>query len=146
MDVRHVAVAGTGMMGPGIAATFALAGRQATIVSRTPEGASKGVATAKSLIGVLAKNGLADPAQAKDAAARLSSSTDPETAVRAVQLFVESIPEISPPSRPSSRGWTRLRPIRFCAPTPRASASPLSPRNRAGPSGSSPPTSGIHPT
>jgi 3-hydroxybutyryl-CoA dehydrogenase len=93
MDVRHVAVAGTGMMGPGIAATFALAGRQATIVSRTPEGASKGVATARSLIEILASNGLADPAQAKDAVARLSSSTDPEAAVRDVQLFVESIPE-----------------------------------------------------
>lgn len=93
MDVRRVAVAGTGMMGPGIAATFALAGRQATIVSRTPEGASNGVATAKSLIEVLASNGLADPDQATQAMARLSSSTDPEAALRAVQLFVESIPE-----------------------------------------------------
>ncbi len=93
MDVRHIAVAGTGMMGPGIAATFALAERQVTIVSRTAEGASKGVATAKSLIEVLASNGLADPFQAKDAVARLSTSTDPEAALRAVQLFVESIPE-----------------------------------------------------
>lgn len=96
MDVRHVAVAGTGMMGPGIAATFALAGRQVTIVSRTSEGASKGVATAKSLIEVLAKNGLADPAQAKEAPGRLSPSTDPEGAARSAQLFVESIAESLP--------------------------------------------------
>ena len=93
MDVRHIAVAGTGMMGPGIAATFALAGRQATIVSRTAEGASKGVATATSLIQILASNGLADPTQAKNALARLSSSTDAEAAVQTAQLFVESIPE-----------------------------------------------------
>ncbi|MBI4573573.1 MAG: 3-hydroxybutyryl-CoA epimerase [candidate division NC10 bacterium] len=93
MDIRRVAVAGTGMMGPGIAAVFALAGRQATIVSRTHEGASRGVATARSLIAVLASNGLADPAQAKDAAERLVPSTDPEGAARAAQLFVESIPE-----------------------------------------------------
>ncbi len=93
MDVRHVAVAGTGMMGPGIAATFALAGRQATLVSRTAEGAANGVATARSLIDVLAKNGLADPAQARDAATRLSPSTDPEAAAATAQLFVESIPE-----------------------------------------------------
>ena len=59
MDVRQVAVAGTGMMGPGIAAIFALAGRQATIVSRTPEGASRGVAAVGSLIRILAANGLA---------------------------------------------------------------------------------------
>jgi 3-hydroxybutyryl-CoA dehydrogenase len=93
MNIRHVAVAGTGMMGPGIAATFALAGRQATIVSRTPESAARGVATAKFLIEVLASNGLADPAQARAAEARLAPSTDPEAAVRAAQLFVESIPE-----------------------------------------------------
>jgi len=96
MDLRRVAVAGTGMMGPGIAATFALAGRQATIVSRTPEGASKGVTTAKSLIEVLASNGLVDASQAKDAAARLVPSADLEATVRAVQLFVESIPESLP--------------------------------------------------
>ncbi len=93
MDIRRVAVAGTGMMGPGIAATFALAGRQATIVSRTPEGAARGVATARSLIEILASNGLADPAQAEDAMARLAPSTDPDMAVRAAQLFIESIPE-----------------------------------------------------
>jgi 3-hydroxyacyl-CoA dehydrogenase len=47
MNVRRVAVAGTGMMGPGIAATFALAGKEVVIVSRTAEGAAKGVATAQ---------------------------------------------------------------------------------------------------
>ena len=93
MDIRQVAVAGTGMMGPGIAATFALAGRPVTIVSRTAEGAAKGVATAKSLIDVLATNQLADAAQAKEAKSLLASSTDLEGAARAAQLLVESIPE-----------------------------------------------------
>ncbi len=93
MDVRHVAVAGTGMMGPGIAATFALAGRRATIVSRTAAGAAGGVAKARTLIEILSTNGLADPTQAKEAAGRLAPSTDLEQAVRAAQLFVESIPE-----------------------------------------------------
>ncbi len=93
MEIRRVAVAGTGMMGPGIAATFALGGREATIVSRTSEGAAKGVATARSLIEVLTKNGLADPGQAKEAAQRLTSSADLEATVGAAQLVVESIPE-----------------------------------------------------
>jgi len=96
MDVRQVAVAGTGMMGPGIAATFALAARPVTIVSRTAEGAAKGVATAKSLIETLAASQLADPAQAKAAVACLAPSTDLEGAARSVQLFVESIPESLP--------------------------------------------------
>jgi 3-hydroxybutyryl-CoA dehydrogenase len=93
MDVRNIAVAGTGMMGPGIAATFALAGYPVTIVSRTAEGAAKGVGTAGSLIDVLVTNHLADAAQAKEAKGRLAPSTDLEGAARAAQLFVESIPE-----------------------------------------------------
>jgi 3-hydroxybutyryl-CoA dehydrogenase len=96
MDVRRVAVAGTGMMGPGIAATFALAGKEAIIVSRTAEGAAKGVATARGLIAKLVENGLADPAQAGHAQARFTPSTDPEGAAKSVQLFVESIAESLP--------------------------------------------------
>jgi 3-hydroxybutyryl-CoA dehydrogenase len=96
VDVRHVAVAGTGMMGPGIAATFALAGRRATIVSRTAGGAAGGVAKARALIETLSANGLADPAQAKEAVTRLAPSTDLEEAVRTAQLLVESIPEDLP--------------------------------------------------
>ena len=93
MDVRHVAVAGTGMMGPGIAATFALGGREAIIVSRTAENAAKGVAAAQGLIDKLTENGLAEPGQAKAAKARLTPSTSPEEAARSAQLFVESIAE-----------------------------------------------------
>ncbi len=93
MNVRRVAVAGTGMMGPGIALTFALAGREAVIVSRTAENAVKGVATAKALIDKLVENGLADAAEAKAAQGRLSPATNPEEAARSVELFVESIAE-----------------------------------------------------
>jgi 3-hydroxybutyryl-CoA dehydrogenase len=93
MEVRRIAVAGTGMMGPGIAATFALAGYDAIIVSRTAENAVKGVGTAQSLISKLAENGLADADKVEAARLRLSPSTDPEGAARSVQLFVESIAE-----------------------------------------------------
>jgi 3-hydroxybutyryl-CoA dehydrogenase len=96
MDVRRVAVSGTGLMGPGIAATFALAGKEAIIVSRTSEGAAKGVATARGLIATLAENGLAEPAQAKAAQARFAPSTDPEGAAQSAQLFVECIAESLP--------------------------------------------------
>ncbi len=93
MEIRQVAVVGTGMMGPGIAAVFTLAGLQATIVSRTGEGASRGVAAASSILAELAANELVDSDRAKDAASRVIPSTDPEAAARAAQLVVESIPE-----------------------------------------------------
>jgi 3-hydroxybutyryl-CoA dehydrogenase len=96
MDIHRVAVAGTGMMGPGIAATFALAGKEAILVSRTRENAAKGIATAQSLIASLADNGLVDPEQAKVSRARFSPSTDPEGAAQSVELFVESIAESLP--------------------------------------------------
>lgn len=96
MDVHRVAVAGTGMMGPGIAAVFALAGCQATIVSRSSENAARGVAKAKTLIDQLVANQLAEPEQGREVLPRLAGSTDPEGAARAAQLFVESIEESLP--------------------------------------------------
>jgi 3-hydroxybutyryl-CoA dehydrogenase len=96
MEIRRIAVAGTGMMGPGIAATFALGGKEAVVVSRTAENAAKGVATAQGLVAKLVENGLADAAQAQAAQARLVASTDPEGTARSVQLFVESIAESLP--------------------------------------------------
>lgn len=96
MDVRRVAVAGTGMMGPGIAATFALAGKEVVIVSRSVDGAAKGVAAAQGLITALVENSLADPEGAKTAQARFTPSTDPEGAAKSAQLFVESIAESLP--------------------------------------------------
>jgi 3-hydroxybutyryl-CoA dehydrogenase len=93
MEIRRIAVAGTGMMGPGIAATFALGGKEVVVVSRTAENAAKGVATAQGLIAKLVENDLADAARAQAARARLATSTDPEGAARSAQLFVESIAE-----------------------------------------------------
>ncbi len=93
MDVRNVAVAGTGMMGPGIAAVFALAGCEATIVSRTSENAARGVAKAKGLIDQFVANRLVEPPHGDAAKPRLNGSTDPEEAARSSQLFVESIAE-----------------------------------------------------
>jgi 3-hydroxybutyryl-CoA dehydrogenase len=93
VSIQRVAVAGTGMMGPGIAAIFALAGREAVLVSRTLEGARRGVASAGETIAVLVQNGLADRDAGEAARGRLKASADLEQAVRSADLFVESIPE-----------------------------------------------------
>jgi 3-hydroxybutyryl-CoA dehydrogenase len=93
MDIHRVAVAGTGMMGPGIAVTFALGGFETILVSRTQENALKGVAAARALADKLLDNGLSEKEQVAKAKERLSPSTDPEEAARSSQLFVESISE-----------------------------------------------------
>ena len=58
------AVIGTGMMGPGITVILGLGGVEATILSRTGEGAEKGLAKAHSLLGVLKENELAESERA----------------------------------------------------------------------------------
>jgi 3-hydroxybutyryl-CoA dehydrogenase len=91
--LRTAAVIGTGMMGPGIAATLALGGVRATIVSRTEESATKGLAAAHAQLRVLAENGLAELLQVRDAIDRLTASAALDRTVESVELVIESAPE-----------------------------------------------------
>jgi 3-hydroxybutyryl-CoA dehydrogenase len=93
MKIRRVGVAGTGMMGPGIAAVMALAGCEVNLVSRTEKNAGLGVAKAKALIDALVANRLAEPPDGADAHRRITGGTDVEGAVRSTDLFIESIAE-----------------------------------------------------
>ncbi len=61
-DLRAVVV-GTGMMGPGIAATLAAGGIGTCLVSRKAESASEGLLQAKALLNTLEKQGLVSSAQ-----------------------------------------------------------------------------------
>src|SRR6266545_4253464 len=90
------AVIGTGMMGPGIALTLALGGLRTTIVSRTPDGAARGLETARSQARLLQANDLVPPAEAERALGLLDASTALDDAVAGVDLVVESAPEDMP--------------------------------------------------
>src|SRR5262249_52613286 len=93
-DRFHTApVIGTGMMGPGIAGTLALGGVRATILSRTEDGAAKGLEAARSQIRLLEQNGLAEPAQASRAIDLLDATSSFDSAAARVDLVVESAPE-----------------------------------------------------
>src|SRR5712692_3567739 len=87
------AVIGTGMMGPGIALTLALGGVRTTILSRSDEGARKGLATARSQVKLLEEHGLAGQAQAVRALALLDSSVAFDQVIGQVDLVIESAPE-----------------------------------------------------
>jgi 3-hydroxybutyryl-CoA dehydrogenase len=86
-EPRSAAVIGTGMMGPGIAVTLALGGLRTVLLSRTEEGARRGMETARAQARLLEENGLAEQAPA------LAVSTDLEATVADVDLVVESAPE-----------------------------------------------------
>src|SRR5579862_8128467 len=90
---RAAAVIGTGMMGPGIAGCLALGGLRATILSRSEETAARGLETARAQLDILAENGLAEAAEVREAAGRLSASHAFNDIVSNVDLVIESAPE-----------------------------------------------------
>src|SRR5260370_23793575 len=90
---QTAAVIGTGMMGPGIAGTLALGGVRATILSRTEEGAAKGIESARRQIRLLQENGLAEPARAGLALVLVDASSAFDATIARVDLVIESAPE-----------------------------------------------------
>src|SRR5215467_6895552 len=90
---QTAAVIGTGMMGPGIAGTLALGGVRATILSRTEEGAAKGLESARRQIRLLEENELADPARSTRALELLDSTSALDETIARVDLVIESAPE-----------------------------------------------------
>jgi len=90
---RTAAVIGTGMMGPGIAATLALGGLRTTILSRTAEGAAHGLEKARACLRVLEENGLTAADRAASARVALSASAEFDPVISAADLVVESGPE-----------------------------------------------------
>src|SRR2546425_438477 len=90
---QTAAVIGTGMMGPGIAGTLALGGVRATILSRTEEGAAKGLDSARRQICLLELNGLAERAQAARALELVDATSAFDATIALVDLVVESAPE-----------------------------------------------------
>jgi 3-hydroxybutyryl-CoA dehydrogenase len=81
------------MMGPGIALTLASGGVRSTILSRTEEGAQRGLESARSLARVLENNGLWEPDRAADAISRVEASAQFDQIIAAVDLVIESAPE-----------------------------------------------------
>jgi 3-hydroxybutyryl-CoA dehydrogenase len=90
---QTAAVIGTGMMGPGIAGTLALGGVRSTILSRTEEGAVKGLESARRQIRLLEENGLADSARATRAIELVDSTAVFDATIAHADLVIESAPE-----------------------------------------------------
>jgi 3-hydroxybutyryl-CoA dehydrogenase len=89
----RAAVIGTGMMGPGIAVSLTLAGLPATLLSRTAEGAARGLAKAQNQLFILNENGLASDAATRWARENLTASDGFEATVGEADLVIESAPE-----------------------------------------------------
>jgi len=93
MSFSSAAVIGTGMMGPGIAFTLASGGVAVTLLSRTSDGAARGVDRAREVARSVAASGLAGAGEAERACGLVSGSTAFEETVAGADLILESGPE-----------------------------------------------------
>jgi 3-hydroxybutyryl-CoA dehydrogenase len=90
---RTAVVVGTGMMGPGIAATLALGGLRTTLLSRTEDNAARGVESARQQMRVLVDNGLAELVDVRAAFDRLDGSCAFDRTIGSADVVIESVPE-----------------------------------------------------
>lgn len=92
--MQKIAVIGAGMMGSGIAAMAALAGRTVTLTARSEASARRGRENALACLAQLAANGLdAHSPDAAGAPARILYAKSNEEAVQGAQMVVEAISE-----------------------------------------------------
>ncbi len=91
--INHVAVIGTGTMGPGIAAVVALAGHEVTLVGERPDWTEDGVNKAHGAMDQLLANDLTKPDTVTHAKSRLRGTADFDAGVRGVELVIEAVYE-----------------------------------------------------
>jgi 3-hydroxybutyryl-CoA dehydrogenase len=92
-EIQRAAVIGTGMMGPGIAATFALHQIQTTLVTRSESGCREGVDAARVSLRFLVEYELVTEENALSAEAILTGSCDFHAAIADADFVIESTPE-----------------------------------------------------
>ena len=93
MNIEKVAVIGTGMMGPGIAAVIALAGFDVTLIGERPDWAEDGVKKAHALMDQLLKSDLSMASAVARAKLAVRGTADLDASVQGVQLVIEAISE-----------------------------------------------------
>lgn len=93
MKIENAVVIGTGMMGPGIAATLALGGVATTIASRSEAGAQQGLEQAWKQLSQLAEHQLIHAGDVPGARRLLTASANLETVAPGAGLIIESAPE-----------------------------------------------------
>lgn len=93
MKIEKAVVIGTGMMGPGIAATLALGGVASTIASRSEASAQKGLEQAWRQLSLLAEHQLIHATDVTRARLLLQATSSLESAAAESDLVIESAPE-----------------------------------------------------
>jgi len=93
-DIKKVAVIGSGTMGPGIAQTFARAGREVFLVDLNEDILQRGLKDISNNLDVFVNMDIIKEHEKETILSRIHPSTDMERACRQVDYFMEVVPEI----------------------------------------------------
>ncbi|HEX6513104.1 MAG TPA: 3-hydroxyacyl-CoA dehydrogenase NAD-binding domain-containing protein, partial [Chloroflexota bacterium] len=94
MDIKRIAVIGTGIMGNGIAQVAATAGYDVVMRSRNQATLDKAVDTIRNSLGRMVKSGRIEQDKADATVARIKTSTSLEEAASTADFVFESVPEV----------------------------------------------------
>jgi 3-hydroxybutyryl-CoA dehydrogenase len=92
--IRKVAIVGSGVMGPGIAQTFARGGLDVFLVDQNQEILGRGLRQIRENLDLFIEMEIIRSEQAEDVLSRIHPTTDLETACREADYFMEAVQEI----------------------------------------------------
>ena len=92
-NINKIAVIGAGTMGHGIAQSFAQAGYQVSIMSRTQKTLDRAMTLIQSSLGVMAEEGILDKKSIPSVLSRITPTTSIEEAARDADLAFETMAE-----------------------------------------------------
>jgi 3-hydroxybutyryl-CoA dehydrogenase len=90
-EARNIAVVGAGLMGPGIALTFARGGFNVRLNDLTADKVHRALDRVRADLALLVENELASPGDAEDAVGRIQGTTDLAEALHQVHYVVEAV-------------------------------------------------------
>jgi len=93
-QIKNIAVVGSGIMGHGIAQTFALGGYDVILNDITDEILQKGIQQIRSNLDTFVEFGITTPEAAKKALKKIKTTKDLKEAVKEADFIVEALPEI----------------------------------------------------
>lgn len=94
LEIKKIAVIGSGLMGHGIAEVFALSGFEVRIEDAFPEALEKAKAAIGNSIEKLVKSGRVDQEKGNATKARISYFSQMEPAVKDADFIIEAVPEL----------------------------------------------------
>ncbi len=93
MEIKKAAVLGSGVMGPGIALSFALGGVEASLIDLDPRALEKGLEYIDQTLDLFAQKNVIQPSEKERFKKRIATTMDLKKGVEACNLIIEAVTE-----------------------------------------------------